>query len=61
MLLKPIVSQLVADPPTMEDQLSDIPTVEEVDLILVCCLGQMAVAVGSDDIWKQLNHDVSFV
>ncbi|KMZ72733.1 hypothetical protein ZOSMA_15G00710 [Zostera marina] len=50
--------QLVADPPTMEDQLSDIPTVEEVDLILVCCLGQMAVAVGSDDIWKQLNHDV---
>uniref|UniRef100_A0A1D1XF93 Uncharacterized protein At3g06530 n=1 Tax=Anthurium amnicola TaxID=1678845 RepID=A0A1D1XF93_9ARAE len=57
-LLKPIVSQLVVEPPVLLDPSGDIPTVNAVDESLVCCLGQMAVTVGSDDIWKQLNHEV---
>lgn len=57
-LLKPIVSQLVVDPPAPIDPLSDIPTVEEVDESLVLCLGQMAVTARSDVLLKPLNHDV---
>lgn len=57
-LLKPIVSQLLVDPPASSEQYQNLPTVDEVDESLVCCLGQMAVTVGSDDIWKQLNHEV---
>ncbi|CAA6663312.1 unnamed protein product [Spirodela intermedia] len=57
-LLKPIVSQLLVDPPVSSEQYQNLPAVDEVDESLVCCLGQMAVTVGSDDIWKQLNHEV---
>ncbi|XP_078440573.1 ARM repeat superfamily protein [Wolffia australiana] len=58
-LLKPIASQLLVDPPTVSSEhYQNLPTVEEVDESLVCCLGQMAVTVGSDDVWKPLNHEV---
>eukprot|EP00268_Persea_americana_P022565 TRINITY_DN22456_c0_g2_i1.p1 TRINITY_DN22456_c0_g2~~TRINITY_DN22456_c0_g2_i1.p1 ORF type:complete len:2020 (-),score=349.41 TRINITY_DN22456_c0_g2_i1:339-6095(-) len=55
-LLKPIVSQLVAEPPATPE--SSVPSVNEVDDILVSCLGQMAVTAGSDLLWKPLNHEV---
>lgn len=58
-LLKPIVSQIVVEPPSSADVLLDIPTVEEVDETLVLCLGQMAVTAHSDVLWKPLNHEVS--
>lgn len=55
--MKPIVSQLVAEPPATPE--SSVPSVNEVDDILVSCLGQMAVTAGSDLLWKPLNHEVS--
>ena len=58
-LLKPIVSQIVVEPPTSTHVLLDIPTVEEVDETVVLCLGQMAVTARSDVLWKPLNHEVS--
>ncbi|MED6160063.1 hypothetical protein PIB30_047925 [Stylosanthes scabra] len=58
MLLKPIVSQLVVDPPTSLDDSINIPSVKEVDELLVNCIGQMAVTAGSDLLWKPLNHEV---
>ncbi|CAK8538792.1 unnamed protein product [Lathyrus sativus] len=59
MLLKPIVSQLVLDPPAMLDDNSlSIPSVKEFDDLLVVCIGQMAVTAGSDLLWKPLNHEV---
>ncbi|KAF8093273.1 hypothetical protein N665_0385s0021 [Sinapis alba] len=57
-LLKPIVSQLVVEPPSDLKEHSHVPTVEEVDELLVSCIGQMAVASGSDLLWKPLNHEV---
>uniref|UniRef100_A0A453CQ40 Uncharacterized protein n=1 Tax=Aegilops tauschii subsp. strangulata TaxID=200361 RepID=A0A453CQ40_AEGTS len=57
-LLKPIVSQFVAEPPESLDSVPDAPSVEEVDEILVSCLGQMAVTARSDVLWKPLNHEV---
>ncbi|KAL5728414.1 hypothetical protein ACHQM5_001504 [Ranunculus cassubicifolius] len=57
-LLKPIVSQLVAEPPNSVDEITDVPSVKEVDDTLVACLGQMAVTAGSDLLWKPLNHEV---
>ncbi|KAF5193642.1 U3 small nucleolar rna-associated protein [Thalictrum thalictroides] len=57
-LLKPIVSQLVAEPPHSMEDFPDVPSVEEVDDLLVTCLGQMAVTAGSDLLWKPLNHEV---
>ncbi|XP_058086889.1 uncharacterized protein At3g06530 isoform X2 [Magnolia sinica] len=57
-LLKPIVSQLVAEPPASLEQLPNVPNVEEFDDTLVSCLGQMAVTAGSDLLWKPLNHEV---
>ncbi|KAL1211858.1 hypothetical protein V5N11_023843 [Cardamine amara subsp. amara] len=56
-LLKPIVSQLVVEPPSLKEH-PHVPTVEEVDDLLVSCIGQMAVASGSDLLWKPLNHEV---
>lgn len=62
MLLKPIVSQLVLDPPaSLDDNSSSIPSVKEFDDLLVVCIGQMAVTAGSDLLWKPLNHEVSLV
>lgn len=58
LLLKPIVSQLIVEPPAHINNHSDIPSLEEVDDILVSCLGQMAVAAGSDLLWKPLNYEV---
>ncbi|XP_028799979.1 uncharacterized protein At3g06530 isoform X2 [Neltuma alba] len=55
MLLKPIVSQLVIEPPA---SLDDTPSVQEVDDLLVVCIGQMAVTAGNDLLWKPLNHEV---
>ncbi|WJX64702.1 hypothetical protein P8452_49448 [Trifolium repens] len=59
LLLKPIVSQLVIDPPALPDDNSmNIPSVKEFDDLLVLCIGQMAVTAGSDLLWKPLNHEV---
>ncbi|XP_056866577.1 uncharacterized protein At3g06530 isoform X3 [Raphanus sativus] len=57
-LLKPIVSQLVVEPPSGLKEHPHVPTVEEVDELLVSCIGQLAVASGSDLLWKPLNHEV---
>ncbi|KAG8390231.1 hypothetical protein BUALT_Bualt01G0062300 [Buddleja alternifolia] len=57
-LLKPIVSQLVMDPPVSIENHPNIPSVKEVDDLLVTCIGQMAVTAGSDLLWKPLNHEV---
>lgn len=57
-LLKPIVSQFVVEPPESIESVVDAPSVEEVDEALVLCLGQMAVTARSDVLWKPLNHEV---
>ncbi|CAH9069155.1 unnamed protein product [Cuscuta epithymum] len=57
-LLQPIVSQLDTDPPMLLDQNPGVPSVEEVDDLLVSCIGQMAVTASSDLLWKPLNHEV---
>ncbi|KAL3837868.1 hypothetical protein ACJIZ3_022459 [Penstemon smallii] len=57
-LLKPIVSQLVIDPPVSVENHTHVPSVSEVDDLLVACIGQMAVTAGSDLLWKPLNHEV---
>ncbi|XP_022736219.1 uncharacterized protein At3g06530 isoform X2 [Durio zibethinus] len=57
-LLKPIASQLVIEPPTSIEEHPDIPSVKEVDDLLVVCIGQMAVTAGTDLLWKPLNHEV---
>ncbi|KAH7537802.1 hypothetical protein FEM48_Zijuj03G0131900 [Ziziphus jujuba var. spinosa] len=57
-LLKPIVSQLVIEPPISVEEHFNIPSVKEVDDLLVVCIGQMAVTAGSDLLWKPLNHEV---
>lgn len=57
-LLKPIVAQLACEPPEMLDENTNVPSVNEVDDVLVICIGQMAVAAGSDSLWKHLNHEV---
>ncbi|KAJ7949476.1 U3 small nucleolar RNA-associated protein [Quillaja saponaria] len=57
MLLKPIISQLVVEPPPLGDN-ENVPTVKEVDDLLVTCIGQMAVTAGNDLLWKPLNHEV---
>ncbi|XP_010536553.1 PREDICTED: uncharacterized protein At3g06530 [Tarenaya hassleriana] len=57
-LLKPIVSQIVVEPPASLDDYPYAPSVLEVDELLVSCIGQMAVAAGSDLLWKPLNHEV---
>ncbi|XP_010464227.1 PREDICTED: uncharacterized protein At3g06530 isoform X2 [Camelina sativa] len=57
-LLKPIVSQLVVEPPSSLKEHPHVPSVGEVDELLVACIGQMAVASGSDLLWKPLNHEV---
>ncbi|KAL0744259.1 hypothetical protein Bca4012_085772 [Brassica carinata] len=57
-LLKPIVSQVAVEPPSSLKELPHLPSVEEVDELLVSCIGQMAVASGSDLLWKPLNHEV---
>lgn len=58
LLLKPIISQLDTEPPRCIEQCTDIPTVDDVDKLLVSCVGQMAVTAGSDLLWKPLNHEV---
>ncbi|KAF3543800.1 hypothetical protein DY000_02003729 [Brassica cretica] len=57
-LLKPIVSQLVVEPPSDSKEHPRLPSVEEVDELVVLCIGQMGVASGSDLLWKPLNHEV---
>ncbi|KAK4436389.1 hypothetical protein Salat_0802600 [Sesamum alatum] len=57
-LLKPLVSQLVMDPPVSIENHPNVPSVKEVDELLVACVGQMAVTAGSDLLWKPLNHEV---
>jgi U3 small nucleolar RNA-associated protein 10 len=58
LLLKPIVSQLVVEPPTLLEEHPAIASVNEVDELLVVCIGQMAVTAGTDLLWKPLNHEV---
>ena len=57
--MKPIISQLLVDPPSSLEQHPDVPSVNEVDDVLVSCVGQMAVTSASDLLWKPLNHEVS--
>ncbi|KAJ0970550.1 hypothetical protein J5N97_018509 [Dioscorea zingiberensis] len=57
-LLKPIVSQFVVESPTSFEPSSDAPSVEEVNELIVVCLGQMAVTSRSDVLWQPLNHEV---
>ncbi|XP_044468232.1 uncharacterized protein At3g06530-like [Mangifera indica] len=57
-LLKPIVSQLIAEPPASLEEHVNVPSVDEVDDLLVVCIGQMAVTAGTDLLWKPLNHEV---
>lgn len=57
-LLKPIISQLVIEPPASLEENSNIPSTKEVDDLLVVCIGQMAVTAGTDLLWKPLNHEV---
>ena len=57
--MKPIVSQLVVEPPASLEEYSCIPSIKEVDDLLVDCVGQMAVTAGTDLLWKPLNHEVS--
>ncbi|XP_074294741.1 uncharacterized protein At3g06530-like [Silene latifolia] len=57
-LLKPIVSQLIVRPPASLKNQPNVPSIEEVDDVLVSCLGQLAIAAGSDLLWKSLNHEV---
>ena len=59
-LLKPIISQLVIEPPASLEENSNIPSTKEVDDLLVVCIGQMAVTAGTDLLWKPLNHEVSY-
>lgn len=58
LLLKPVVSQLLVEPPPSLEEHPDIPSVMEVDDVLVSCIGQMAVTAGSDLLWKPLNYEV---
>lgn len=53
------MSQLVTDPPAALMQYPNVPSVEEVDDLLVACVGRMAVTAGSDLLWKPLNHEVT--
>ncbi|KAL6526925.1 hypothetical protein OROGR_016015 [Orobanche gracilis] len=57
-LLKPLVLQLVVEPPVSIENHPNIPSVKEVDDLLVACITQMAVTAGSDLLWKSLNHEV---
>ncbi|KAL5745887.1 hypothetical protein ACOSP7_027033 [Xanthoceras sorbifolium] len=57
-LLKPIVSQLVTEPPADLEEHLNVPSLKEVDDLLVVCIGQMAVTAGTDLLWKPLNHEV---
>ncbi|KAL7215544.1 hypothetical protein ACSBR1_027658 [Camellia fascicularis] len=57
-LLKPIVSQLVVEPPASLEEYTSIPSIKEVDDLLVVCVGQMAVTAGNDLLWKPLNYEV---
>lgn len=59
-LLKPIVSQLIVEPPANLEEHVNVPSVDEVDDLLVVCIGQMAVTAGTDLLWKPLNHEVRF-
>lgn len=56
--MHPIVAQLVTEPPSALEQYPNTPGVNEFDDLLVECIGQMAVAAGSDQLWKHLNHEV---
>lgn len=56
-LLEPIVSQLVIDPPSSPEE-NLTPSIKEYDDLLVTCVGQMAVTAASDLLWKPLNHEV---
>lgn len=58
--MKPIVSQLSVEPPSSLEEHPNLPSVEEVNDLLVVCLGQMAVTAGSDLLWKPLNHEVLY-
>ena len=49
---------MASEPPEMLDENINVPSVNEVDDVLVNCIGQMAVATGSDSLWKHLNHEV---
>ncbi|KAK4480629.1 hypothetical protein RD792_013707 [Penstemon davidsonii] len=46
------------DPPVSVENHTHVPSVSEVDDLLVACIGQMAVTAGSDLLWKPLNHEV---
>lgn len=57
-LQKPIVSQLLVELPALLEEHPDIPSVKDVDDLLVVCIGQMAVSVGKDLLCAELNREV---
>ncbi|KAL2550087.1 Uncharacterized protein Fot_11617 [Forsythia ovata] len=46
------------DSPASLELYPDIPSVKEVDDLLVACVGQMAVTAGSLLLWQPLNQEV---
>ncbi|MCO5557096.1 hypothetical protein L7F22_010652 [Adiantum nelumboides] len=62
MLLEPLVQQVSVDRPPLDEAESNgmewFPTTQDMDSALVACLGQMAIAAGTDLLWKPLNHEV---
>ncbi|CAM8986180.1 unnamed protein product [Rhodiola kirilowii] len=57
-LLEPLVLQLDVDPPMSLEEHPEVPSVEQVDSLLVMCVGQMAASAGTDTLWKELNNRV---
>lgn len=62
MLLGPLVEQITVEKPSLEKSASNtlewIPSSQDMDDVLVACLGQMAITAGTDLLWKPLNHEV---
>jgi hypothetical protein len=54
-----IVLQFVIQPPTSLEENPNIPSMKEVDDLLVVWIGRMAVTARTDLLWKPLNHEVS--
>ena len=56
--MKPIVSQLNVEPPSSLEEHPNLPSVKEVDDLLVICIGQMVVTASTYVLWKPLSHEV---
>ena len=59
--MKPIISQLTTEPPVALEDHPNLPSMQEVDDLVVNCVGQMAIAAESDLLWKPLNTEVLLI